>query len=186
MLLSSLTIISLLPVVRIDAHFDEKSFLLTHKCLKNSLCVFKNSFLTQYKILTCISGIDYPDNLYRFCVVYELLSLKYNSRLRLKILVDEVTPLDSIELVFVGAAWWESELWDMFGIFIIKPYSLSRLLTDYGFRGYPLRKDFPLNGFLESRFNTIKNKVLYENLELSQEHRVMSHLHPWGDLYSNA
>lgn len=183
MILSPLVVVSLLPVVRIDTHFDEKSFLLTHKSFKNSLLIFKNSFLTQYKILTCISGIDYPDNLYRFCVVYELLSLKYNSRVRLKILVDEVTPLDSVESIFVGAAWWESELWDMFGIFIIKPYSLSRLLTDYGFRGHPLRKDFPLVGFVESRFNTLKNKVLYENLELAQEHRVMSHLHPWGDIY---
>lgn len=172
-----------LPAVRISTWFDERCFLVTYKSIKNVMTIFKNNFLTQYKVLTCISGVDYPEHLYRFCVVYELLSLKYNSRVRVKVLIDETTPLDSIEPVFLGAAWWESELWDMFGVFILKPYSSTRILTDYGFKGHPLRKDFPLSGFLEVRFNTIKNKVLYENLELAQEHRVMSPLHPWGDLY---
>jgi NADH:ubiquinone oxidoreductase subunit C len=183
MILSSAIIPCLLPVVRIDAHFNERSFLVTHKSLKSTLFILKNSFLTQYKILTCISGVDYPENLYRFCVVYELLSLKYNSRIRLKVLIDDVTPLDSVESVFVGAAWWEAELWDMFGIFVLRPYSLSRILTDYGFNGHPLRKDFPLTGFVESRYNTVKNKVLYENLELAQEQRFMNQYHPWGEVY---
>jgi NADH:ubiquinone oxidoreductase subunit C len=145
--------------------------------------ILKKHYLTQYKILTCISGVDCPENLYRFVVVYEVLSLRYNSRVRFKTIIDEVTPLDSIESVFIGAGWWESELWDMFGIFVIKPHSLNRILTDYGFKGHPLRKDFPLTGFLETRFNAVKNKVLYETVELTQEHRVMSYLHPWGELY---
>jgi NADH-quinone oxidoreductase subunit C len=183
MILSSSLISSLLPIARIDAHLDEKSFLVSHRSLKSSLLILKNSFLTQYKVLTCISGVDYPGNLYRFCVVYELLSLKYNSRIRLKVLIDDLTPIDSVESVYVGAAWWEAELWDMFGIFIVRPYSLSRLLTDYGFNGHPLRKDFPLTGFVESRYNTVKNKVLYENVELSQEQRFMSNFHPWGGIY---
>jgi NADH:ubiquinone oxidoreductase subunit C len=182
MVLSSSIIINLLPTVRVDAHFDERSFLVSHKDLKNILFILKNCFLTQYKILTCVSGVDYPKNSYRFSVVYEVLSLKYNSRLRLKTLVNEITPINSIESVFIGAGWWESELWDMFGVFVIKPYSLTRLLTDYGFKGHPLRKDFPLSGFLETRYNSVKNKVLYENVELAQEHRVMSYLHPWGDM----
>ena len=175
------TILNILPIVRVNSHLNEKTFLVTHRDLKNILLVLKNCFLTQYKILTCISGVDYPKNVYRFTVVYELMSLKYNSRIRFKIMTNEVTPLDSVESIFIGAGWWESELWDMFGIFVIRPYSLTRLLTDYGFKGHPLRKDFPLTGFVETRYNTIKNKVLYENLELSQEHRVMSYLHPWGD-----
>jgi NADH:ubiquinone oxidoreductase subunit C len=183
MILSPFIIARLLPVVRIDAYFDERCFLVSHKCLKSFLIILKNCFLTQYKILTCISGVDYPDNIYRFCVVYELLSVKYNSRIRLKVIIDDLTPIDSVESVFVSAVWWEHELWDMFGIFVIKPYSLSRILTDYGFRGHPLRKDFPLTGFLESRYNTIKNKVLYENLELAQEQRFLSQYQPWGEVY---
>jgi NADH:ubiquinone oxidoreductase subunit C len=171
------------PVLRINNFLDEKSFLVTHNDLKSVTTIFKNCFLTQYKVLTCISGVDYPENLYRFSIVYEFLSLKYNSRVRIKTLVDELIPIDSLEKVFIGATWWESELWDMLGVFVLKPYSLTRILTDYGFRGHPLRKDFPITGFLESRFNTIKNKVLYENLELAQEHRIMSYVHPWADVY---
>jgi NADH:ubiquinone oxidoreductase subunit C len=183
MILFKSALIGVLPVVRINNFLDEKSFLIKPNALKSILNILKTGFLTQYKVLTCISGIDYPENKYRLSIVYELLSLKYNSRVKIKTLTDELLPVDSVEAVFIGAAWWESELWDMFGIFVIKPYSLTRILTDYGFRGHPLRKDFPLTGFLESRFNTIKNKVLYENVELAQEHRVMSYLHPWGDIY---
>ena len=94
-------------------------------------------------MLTCISGIDYPNNSYRFQVVYELLSLKFNNRIRIKCFVNELIPVSSVEHVFLGASWWECEVWDMFGIFFLNQVNITRLLTDYGFQGFPLRKDFP-------------------------------------------
>jgi NADH-quinone oxidoreductase subunit C len=87
--------------------------------------------------------------------------------------------MNSVEQIFSAATWWECEVWDMFGIFFINQYNLVRLLTDYGFQGYPLRKDFPLSGFTESRYNKNKNRVTNENLELAQEYRVFPFLSPW-------
>jgi NADH:ubiquinone oxidoreductase subunit C len=123
--------------------------------------------------------VDYPENLYRFQVVYELLSIKFNARLRIKILINELIPVNSIEKIFPAATWWECEVWDMFGIFFINQFNLTRLLTDYGFQGYPLRKDFPLSGFTETRYNAIKNRVIYENIELAQEYRTFDFISPW-------
>ena len=147
--------------------------------LTKILSVLKNHFNYQFKILTCISGVDYPENFYRFQVVYELLSIKYNSRIRVKILVDEFIPVDSVEKIYSGSSWWESEIWDMFGVFFLNQKNLTRLLTDYGFQGYPLRKDFPLSGFIEARYNSIKNRVVYEKIELAQEYRTFEFLSPW-------
>jgi NADH-quinone oxidoreductase subunit C len=141
--------------------------------------VFKNHHAYQFKMLTCISGVDFPKNLYRFAIVYELLSLKYNSRLRLKVLANESTPVKTIEKVHSSATWYEAEIWDMFGVFFINQYNLTRLLTDYGFQGYPLRKDFPLTGFLESRYNLPKDRVGYEDIELAQEFRIFLFTTPW-------
>lgn len=184
MLLTSKNIIKVLPILRFELFNKESSFLIQINLLPYILTVFKNHFKYQFKILTCISGVDYPKNFYRFQVVYELLSIKYNSRIRLKILVDEFTPLDSVESIYPAASWWESEIWDMFGVFFLNQKNLTRLLTDYGFQGYPLRKDFPLSGFVEVRYNSVKNRVVYENIELAQEYRTFEFLSPWEN-YSN-
>lgn len=183
MLLNFSEVVKLLPIVRFDLYNIESCFLVQTNLLNNILIIFKNHFKYQFKILTCISGIDYPENLYRFKIVYELLSVKFNSRVRLKVILDELTPMNSIKNVFPGATWWECEIWDMFGIFFLNQENLTRLLTDYGFQGYPLRKDFPLTGFNESRYNVIKNRVVYENIELAQEYRVFEYMSPWEDLY---
>ena len=166
MLLTCGNIFKILPIVRFELYNKESSFLVKTNMIKEILTIFKNHFNYQYKILTCISGVDYPENLYRFQVVYELLSIKYNSRIRLKVIIDELTPVNTVENIYAAATWWECEIWDMFGIFFINQFNLTRLLTDYGFQGYPLRKDFPLTGFIEARFNCPKNRVVYENLEL--------------------
>lgn len=179
MLLTSKNIIKILPIVRFELYNKESCFLIQTNLLFDFLTIIKNHFKYQFKVLTCISGVDYPDNLYRFQVVYELLSLKFNSRIRIKVLVDELTPVSSIEKLFPAATWWECEVWDMFGVFFLKQYNLTRLLTDYGFQGFPLRKDFPLSGFTESRYNAIKNRVVYENIELSQEYRTFEFISPW-------
>ena len=179
MLLTCENIIKVLPIVRFELYNKESSFVIQTNLLNNIMLVLKNHFKYQFKVLTCISGVDYPENLYRFQVVYELLSIKYNSRIRIKVLVDELTPINSIEKIFPAASWWESEIWDMFGIFFLDQQNLTRLLTDYGFQGYPLRKDFPLSGFIEARYNVTKGRVVYENLELAQEYRTFEFLSPW-------
>jgi NADH/F420H2 dehydrogenase subunit C len=179
MVLNSENIIKILPIVRFELYNKESCFLIKTNQLADIMVILKNHFKYQFKVLTCISGVDYPENLYRFQVVYELLSIKFNARLRIKILVDELIPVHSIEEIFPAATWWECEVWDMFGIFFINQFNLTRLLTDYGFQGYPLRKDFPLSGFTESRYNAIKNRVIYENIELAQEYRTFDFLSPW-------
>ena len=179
MLITNKNIVQLLPIVRIELYNQESSFVVSNNLLTETLTILKNHFKYQFKVLTCISGVDYPENLYRFQIVYELLSIKYNSRTRIKILVDELTHINSVEHVFSAASWWECEIWDMFGVFFLNHYNLIRLLTDYGFKGYPLRKDFPLSGFTESRYNLTKNRVVYENIELAQEYRTFEFLSPW-------
>jgi NADH/F420H2 dehydrogenase subunit C len=181
MLLTCENMIKILPIVRFELYKEETSFLIQTNLLTEILTIFKNHFKYQFKVLTCISGVDYPENLYRFQLVYELLSIKYNSRIRVKVLVDELLPIKSVEKVFSGASWWECEIWDMFGVFFLNHSNLTRLLTDYGFQGYPLRKDFPLSGFTESRYNVIKNRVVYENIELAQEYRTFDFSSPWDD-----
>jgi NADH/F420H2 dehydrogenase subunit C len=181
MLLMCENMIKILPIVRFELYKEETSFLIQTNLLTEILTIFKNHFKYQFKVLTCISGVDYPENLYRFQLVYELLSIKYNSRIRVKVLVDELLPIKSVEKVFSGASWWECEIWDMFGVFFLNHSNLTRLLTDYGFQGYPLRKDFPLSGFTESRYNVIKNRVVYENIELAQEYRTFDFSSPWDN-----
>jgi len=179
MLLTCENIIKILPIVRLELYNKESNLLIPTNLLNEILTIFKNHFKYQFKVLTCISGVDSPENFYRFQIVYELLSLKFNSRLRLKILVDELIPVNSVEKIFSGASWWESEIWDMLGVFFLNQKNLTRLLTDYGFQGYPLRKDFPLSGFTESRYNVAKSRVVYENVELAQEYRTFEFLSPW-------
>lgn len=184
MLLTCENIIKILPIVRFELYNKESSFLIPTNLVTEIMTIFKNHFKYQFKVLTCVSGVDYPENLYRFQVVYELLSIKYNSRIRVKVLVDELTPVNSIENIHSAATWWECEVWDMYGIFFSNQYNLTRLLTDYGFQGFPLRKDFPLTGFIEARYNYAKNRVVYENLELAQEYRTFEFLSPWEN-YTN-
>ena len=182
MLISYNNILKVLPVIQIDLYDIQYCFLIQINLLKNILLFLKYHFRYQFKILTSISGIDYPENLYRFKIAYELLSVKYNARLRIKIILDEITPVNSIEKIFAGATWWECEVWDMFGIFFLNQVNITRLLTDYGFQGYPLRKDFPLTGFTESRYNVTQSRVVYENVELAQEYRVFDYSSPWENL----
>jgi NADH/F420H2 dehydrogenase subunit C len=178
-------ITKVLPILRFELYDAEASFVIQTNLNIEVLTVLKNHFTFQFKVLTCISGVDYPENLYRFQVVYELLSLKFNSRVRIKVLLNELTPIDSIETVFSGASWWECEIWDMLGVFFSNQSNLVRLLCDYGFQGYPLRKDFPLSGFIEVRYNVIKNRVIYENVELAQEYRTFEFISPWENYNKN-
>ncbi len=110
---------------------------------------------------------------------FNLLSLTFNSRIRVKIFVNEVTSVDSIVPVFRNANWWEREVWDLYGIYFQNHPDLRRILTDYGFEGYPMRKDFPLSGYVEVRYDQTKKRIVVEPLELSQEFRAFSYETPW-------
>ena len=139
----------------------------------------KNHTNLQMKILLDVTAVDYPTREKRFEVVYHLLSVQYNTRLRVKVCVDEMTSIPSIENIYRTAGWFEREIWDMFGIFFSNHSDLRRILTDYGFEGFPLRKDFPLSGFVEMRYNEIEKRVITESLELCQEYRTFDFFSPW-------
>ena len=143
------------------------------------LNILKNHVQYQFKILVCVSGVDYLHDKYRFRVSYELLSIRYNFRLRVKVLTNELMPLESCKKVFPAASWYESEIWDMYGIFFNNHVNLVRLLTDYGFEGHPLRKDFPLKGFVEASYDYARKRVVNERIELGQEFRVFKFSSPW-------
>lgn len=174
-----MNILKTFPLIKLEIFNEEISLTVKTNLLNKLLLFMKNHFKYQYRMLTCISGVDYPNNTYRFQVVYEILSLRYNNRTRIKCFINELTPLTSIENIFLGASWWECEVWDMFGIFFNNHSNLVRILTDYGFEGYPLRKDFPLSGFYESRYHYTKHRVVYGKIELCQEYRTFDFPSPW-------
>jgi NADH-quinone oxidoreductase subunit C len=126
-----------------------------------------------------ICGVDYPSRAKRFDVVYHLLSLKQNHRIRVKVETDEATPVPSLIPVFPAAEWYERETYDLYGILFSDHPDLRRLLTDYGFDGHPLRKDFPLTGFVEVRYDDELKRVVYEPVRLTQEFRNFDFLSPW-------
>ena len=126
-----------------------------------------------------ICGVDYPERIERFDVVYHFLSPTRNIRVRVKISTDEDTPVPSITGVFRGADWYEREAYDLYGILFTGHPDLRRLLTDYGFDGHPLRKDFPTTGFVEVRYDEERKRVVYEPVKLQQEFRSFDYLSPW-------
>ena len=131
-----------------------------------------------------VCGVDYPQRPDRFDVVYHLLSPTRNARIRLKVTTDEETPVPSITSVFPGALWFEREAYDLFGILFSDHPELRRLLTDYGFDGHPLRKDFPMTGYAEVRYDDAQKRVVYEPVKLNQEFRNFDFLSPWeGTIY---
>ena len=134
---------------------------------------------TQCKQLVEIAGVDYPEREKRFEVVYILLSLKHNFRLRVKLVTAENEPVPSVAGVFSSAGWFEREAWDMYGILFSGNPDLRRILTDYGFDGHPQRKDFPLTGYVEMRYDDTQKRVVYEPVKLNQAYRNFDYLSPW-------
>jgi NADH-quinone oxidoreductase subunit C len=132
-----------------------------------------------FNVLCDICGVDYPDRPLRFEVVYNLLSLPLNQRIRIKLDTDEENPVPSAVGLYSSAAWWEREAWDLFGIYFSGNPDLRRILTDYGFEGHPMRKDFPLTGYVEMRYDEEQKAVVYEPVKLQQEFRNFDFLSPW-------
>ncbi|HTM82347.1 NADH-quinone oxidoreductase subunit C [Asticcacaulis sp.] len=133
----------------------------------------------RFHQLIDICGVDYPKRPQRFDVVYHLLSLTQNIRLRVKVQTDEVLPVPSIRSVYPNADWYEREAFDMYGMLFSNHPDLRRLLTDYGFQGHPLRKDFPMTGHVEVRYDEEQKRVIYEPVKLTQEYRKFDFLSPW-------
>lgn len=133
----------------------------------------------QFEVLIDICGVDWPAREKRFEVVYHLLSPRLNQRVRVKVLTDDETPVPSVIDVFPAANWYEREAFDMYGILFSGHPDLRRLLTDYGFQGYPLRKDFPLTGYVEVRYDDEAKRVVYEPVKLVQEFRSFDFESPW-------
>jgi NADH-quinone oxidoreductase subunit C len=133
----------------------------------------------QFVSIVDVCGVDWPERARRFDVVYHFLSPRQNARIRVKVQTDEATPVPSITSVFPGADWFEREAYDLYGIVFTGHPDLRRLLTDYGFDGYPLRKDFPLTGFVEVRYDDERKRVVYERVRLAQEFRDFDFLSPW-------
>jgi len=169
-----------IPNKNISLFKNELILVVSSKKILPILSFFKNNTNCQYKILTSISGTDYPKKKNRFEIAYELLSVRYNSRIRIKTYVDEITTVESITCIYNAADWWEREIWDLFGVFFINHPDLRRRLTDYGFEGHHLRKDFPLSGYVEVRYDERQKRVICESLELAQEFRTFDFLSPWS------
>jgi NADH dehydrogenase (ubiquinone) Fe-S protein 3 len=150
------------------------------KFLEFLLFILKKHTNFQFKLLTSISGIDFPNRDNRFTIVYELLSISFNMRIRIKTFLNEITPITTKKHIYISATWWEREIWDMFGIFFLKNNEMRRILTDYGFEGYPLRKDFPLTGYVETRYDDSLKRVICEPIEYSQNFRIFNFTTGWS------
>ena len=143
------------------------------------LTLLRDSPAFRFQQLVDVTAVDFPERARRFDVVYHLLSLTKNWRVRISIETDEDTPVASITSVYPSADWFERETFDMFGVFFSGHPDLRRILTDYGFHGYPLRKDFPMTGYVEVRYDDALKRVVYEPVKLPQEFRRFDFLSPW-------
>lgn len=161
---------------------NEMVFYIFPQFLTQFFFFLKNHVNTQFKVLLDVTAVDYPSRMLRFEIVYNLLSISYNARIRIKTCIDEITPITSVTELYSSAGWWEREVWDMFGIFFSNHPDLRRILTDYGFQGHPLRKDFPLTGFVEVRYDDSEKRVINEPVEITQEFRYFDFSSPWEQI----
>lgn len=173
------TLLHVFPIQKLFLFNKCFAIVVNQNLLSDFIFFLKHHTLYQFRILTCISGVDNPDKKKRFSLVYELLSIRFNNRLRIKIFLDEINCTDSIVGIFSNANWFECEIWDMFGIFFRNHPNLKRILTDYGFSGNPLRKDFPLSGFLEINYSESEKRIVSNPVSLSQEYRSFEYDIPW-------
>ncbi len=166
-------------VTDIVVAFDEITVLAQAAEIVRVLKTLYDDPRFRFVNFTDIAGADYPQREKRFEVVYHLLSPRHNRRIRVKVQADEATPVPSVIQVFPAANWYEREAYDFYGILFSNHPDLRRILTDYGFEGYPLRKDFPLTGFVEVRYDDEQKRVVYEPVKLNQEFRNFDFLSPW-------
>ncbi|MEQ3746527.1 MAG: NADH-quinone oxidoreductase subunit C [Henriciella sp.] len=144
----------------------------------------KRDALCMFEMMIDVCGVDYPERSQRFEVVYHFLSMRMNQRIRVKVSTDEETAVPSIVELHPSANWFEREAFDMYGIRFAGHPDMRRILTDYGFEGYPLRKDFPLTGYTEVRYDDLEKRIVHEPVELTQEYRNFDFLSPWEGMTS--
>ena len=182
-LMSKLTFDDLIPLVGGMIEDASSQDELVVRCdlanIIEVLTVLRDDKSVAFDQLTDLTAVDYPNRPYRFELVYQLLSITHNRRMRVLVAVPEGEVVPSVLSVFNSANWAEREVWDMFGIFFAGHPDLRRLLTDYGFEGHPLRKDFPLTGYVEVRYDDTQRRVIYEPVHLVQEYRDFDFLSPW-------
>jgi NADH-quinone oxidoreductase subunit C len=159
--------------------FDELTITTNAPDIIKVVTFLRDDERCQFVSFIDVTAIDWPGRERRFDVVYHFLSPKHNRRIRVKIAVDENTAVPSIIGVFPGADWFERETYDLYGVLFTGHPDMRRLLTDYGFEGHPLRKDFPLTGFVEVRYDDLEKRVVYEPVRLNQEFRNFDFLSPW-------
>ena len=159
--------------------YNHLSITIVVSSLEKITSLLKNNNVCKFKTLIDITAIDYPEREERFCLVYHYLSMQQNLRIRIKSLVKEDQIVPSITNLFLSANWFEREVFDMYGILFSNHPDMRRILTDYGFQGHPLRKDFPTTGYLELRYDQEKKKVIYEPVKLTQEFRKFDFMSPW-------
>ena len=164
---------------------DQLVAIVEKEDIAKLLVFLRDDVNCQFKQLMDICGVDYPERPQRFEVVYNLLSLVHNNRVTVKVMLDDHSSIPSVSKVFSSADWWEREIWDLFGIFFSGHPDLRRILTDYGFDGHPLRKDFPLTGYVEVRYDDAQKRVVYEPVKLTQEYRDFDFLSPWEGMNIN-
>ncbi len=162
-----------------EMHKDEICLNVKRESIIAVLRFLRDDARCNYKQLVDICGADYPQRPERFDIVYNLLSLTNNNRIRLKVTTNEDVPVDSATAVFSSAGWFEREVWDFYGVYFNNHPDLRRILTDYGFEGHPLRKDFPLTGYVELRYDEQLRRVVYEPVKLTQDFRRFDFLSPW-------
>ena len=166
-------------VDEVDMRLGELMLVVKGDAIVRTLTYLRDDPACQFKMLVDICGVDFPERARRFDVVYNLLSLTGNRRIRVKVRTNEETPVPSVVSVFSAAGWYERETWDLYGVAFSDHPDLRRLLTDYGFDGHPLRKDFPLTGHVEVRYDDEQKRVVYDRVKLSQDFRTFDFLSPW-------
>ncbi|ASE38099.1 MULTISPECIES: NADH-quinone oxidoreductase subunit C [Brevundimonas] len=163
--------------VEAQVAFGELTLVAPRERIVEVLTALRDQFGFQQLLDLC--GVDYPDRKERFEVVYHLLSMTRNARLRVKVSTDETQPVPSVISAYPAANWFEREAYDMYGMLFSGHPDMRRLLTDYGFEGHPLRKDFPMTGYVEVRYDEEQRRVVYEPVKLTQEFRTFDFLSPW-------
>lgn len=166
-------------VVAWEIALGELMVTTTRESLLRLMKLARDDANCLFKVLIDVTAVDFPERAERFEVVYNLLSLSHNQRIRIKVATDENAPVPSMTQLFSSAGWFEREVWDMFGIFFTDHPDLRRMLTDYGFEGHPLRKDFPLTGYVEVRYDDEQKRVVYDPVKVPQEYRSFDFLSPW-------
>ena len=162
-----------------EAARDELAITANASGIVKLLTFLRDDAACQFAVMIDITAVDWPERAQRFDVVYNLLSLTHNQRIRVKVATDDGDPVPSVIAAYSAAGWYEREVWDMYGILFSGHPDLRRLLTDYGFEGHPLRKDFPLTGYVEVRYDDEEKRVVYEPVKLTQEFRRFDFMSPW-------